>query len=867
MKKIYLVLSTILLAGSVSAQPWMPLKQGPQKLDDIVARHKQQMALTSDEDGEHEYDRSGKEVREAKDHLFQKWEWYWRQHLDKDGYMVPTIRTWQEWQKWQNEHAQHAAAKSTANQSQWAFVGPDTSNGGGYYGIGRINVVAFHPTDPNTYWIGSAGGGAWKTTNDGHSWTPMYHDLPVLGVADIDYNPQNPNTIYLCTGDRDGGDTYSIGVMKSVDGGATWNATGLAPDISWYFQSNTLIINPTDTNNLLLAANWGIYRTTNGGQSWTNVQNGDFKEVVYCPGHPNIVYAAGSQIWRSADSGLTWTQITNVSNVNRVSVAVSADNPAIVKAIFSTADNSGLAGIYSSSDTGNTFTEIYSVPDCSKNLLSWSTVPDANSCGGQGWYDLCIAMDPANVNNVIIGGVNTWYSTDGGYNWTIATEWYTDNNFPLLQTVHADKHYLKYHPLVPGKLFECCDGGIYSCTDPLSLLWSDKTNGLGITEFYRNAVTGVNPFVIGGAQDNGTKAVRVGQSLEMTGGDGMDCQEDYVTPFIVYTSSQNGYLMRSNDGGQNYVSISDNVPGNPGGSWVTPFFIDPHVHTSLYAGFDKLYYSTDTGNTWTAISNVFDTSHTIDRIALSNTNINNIYVLVNNNLYRTTNFGGSWNQVTVPYPGWISDIAIDPHDAGQLWVTFSSYDTAKVASYRPSQGGWSNYSQGLPNVPASCIVVDTFSKTKYIGTDVGVFYRDTTMTQWALYNNNLAMPSVHVSDLGINYVTNEIWAATYGRGMWHSPKNEHPLGISIVPLVLNAMAISPNPNTGSFTVSGAASSFGNKKVQARLVDESGRTAWQAPAAFNANGSMDVHTSNLAKGKYIFEVSGKDVLARASVIIY
>src|SRR6185312_8756253 len=189
--------------------------------------------------------------------------------------------------------------------------------------VGRINVVSFHPTDKNTFWIGSPGGGAWKTTDNGTTWKCMTDKLPVTAVSDIVFNPQNPNTVYLCTGDRDGEDYYSLGVMKSIDGGNTWSIAGLNWIASDFREANSLVINPLDTNCLILAASDSIYKSMDGGTTWIGVASGYFRQVLYCPGDTSILYAAkdyeyftgsNAEVYRSGDGGNTWVPAADIVN-------------------------------------------------------------------------------------------------------------------------------------------------------------------------------------------------------------------------------------------------------------------------------------------------------------------------------------------------------------------------------------------------------------------------------------------------------------------------------------------------------------------------------------------------------------------------
>ncbi|MGN6568427.1 MAG: VPS10 domain-containing protein [Flavipsychrobacter sp.] len=877
MKKFLLIATSVFGAMTVQAQPWMSAQNNnPVKLSDIIEQHHNNPS--NDKDKDEEEVEKGIE-KEGGDYQFNRWVWYWKQHLDVNGYLVSPEKTWEEWEKYHKQSTISKFEKTTGTSAAWTFQGPDTSQGG-YSGIGRINVVSFHPTDSNTFWVGSPGGGAWKTTNNGHSWTCMTDKLPLLSVSDIDFNPLNPKTVYLCTGDRDGGNYYSVGVLKSYDGGNTWSKTGLSWTTSQYRLTNALLINKLDTNCLLLATSNGIYKSTNGGVSWSIKLSGDFKEVVYNPADTNVLYATGqgsstsqSQIYRSANGGNSWTQITNFTDAGRVSIAVTPANAAIVKAVVASgsgANANGLSGIYSSSDSGKTFNEIYT-GDCANNPLGYAQ--DGNGCNGQGWYDLCIAISPLDSNKVYIGGVNTWYSDNGGSNWTLVTFWYFVSS--VIETAHADKHYMAFNPLRPTMLYQCNDGGVYMSNDPSSAAaWSNRvTDGLGITEFYRNAVDNNADYILGGAQDNGTKLLYpiggTSASFDVGGGDGMNCIIDFADNSTYYYSFPGGSINIHNGAGDN--SISDKIPGKPSGAWVTPFVLMPSCNTCVIAGYSKIYMSSDQGNTWDSISGVLPIYNQtyIERIALTPADANTIYATVDysDTLYYTHDLGATWNKLPIPYPG-VSDVVVDSKNKDHVWVTFSGYNTNKVAEYKPATG-WHAMNDSLPNVPVACIERDTATGTLYIGTDIGVYYRADTGKSWVDYNNGL--PAVRVNDLGINYTTGEIWAATFGRGMWKSPKQvidtatHTHTGISIVPFAINALTVAPNPNRGAFTV--VASNVANEPVTIRLIDNTGKVVLEQQATFNADSKLQINTNGVAKGSYILDVSGRVNIGRQKVVIY
>ena len=894
MKKILLLCGGIVFCVRLAAQPMVTGNTDHVKLSDVVAKYKQTHP---------DYGKKANGVaytvlpglpkeKDEKDYQFERWLWYWKQHLDGNGYLVSPAKTWDELKKQQGRMKNNAAARTTSGSTAaWTFQGPDSSGADGN-GVGRINVIAFHPTDANTYWIGSPGGGAWKTTNNGGSWTCMTDQLPLLSVSDIVFNPLNAGTVYLCTGDRDGQDYPGVGVLKSYDGGTTWNATGMAWSESSYYTANSMVINPVDTNSLILATTTGIERSFDGGATWTAVGPAhNFYQVLYCPGDTNIVYATtfsyggSAQVYRSTNAGMNWTQVTTWTNMDRISLAATAANPAIVKALTSSstsADADGLAGIYSSSDTGHTFTEVYTPGNCSsgnQNLLSFNS--DGTQCGGQGFYDLPIAISPTNEDSVFIGGVNTFASGDGGATWYCVNQWedYWGPGSGMVSgviAIHADKHFIGFNPLMPGVFFESNDGGVYSTAYPPSGsgVWNNLTNGIGITEIYRMAVSNTAHYELLGAQDVGSKMIQPGLYQEADGGDGMECQIDAVDTTVGYTSVYNGYIdILKPISALNPNDISGNILGGSiegTGGWITPFVLEPGCHTCILAGYAAIYKSTNEGTTWTAISPSL-TSGDLYRVVATAADPNTIFATEDassQNIYYTHTGGSSWTTLTAPYAGsqTISDIKIDPRDANHIWVTYSGYGSPQVAEWSTS-GGWTQMNAGLPDVPVSCFAIDYLSRDIYVGTEIGVYYRDSTMTSWAPYTTG--MPSVNVTDLEINYGTNQIWASTFGRSLWSSPKNTTtilPVSVlSIVPFVADGVTISPNPNHGNFTVT--VKNIADKQVAMHVTDDNGKTVWQGNGILKG-GKLDVNISGLVAGNYVFEIAaGNAIEGKQKLVIY
>mgnify|MGYP003321134842 FL=1 len=659
---------------------------------------------------------------------------------------------------------QGSASASTGGLGNWSIVGP--FDGNFLNGIGRVNVIAFHPTQPNTLFAGAPAGGLWKSTDDGLTWSTNTDLLPNLGVSAILIDPTNPLVMYIGTGDRDAGDTYLLGVMKSTDGGLTWNPTGLSFNLTQSARIVGMAMHKDSTHHLVAATRNGIVRSLNGGATWTTEAGGTFGCLVQVPGTNKLFAGTSSngRIWMSTDFGDTWTMVTSglPMNAGRVELATTANDTNYVYALYG-ANNNGLYGVYRSTNGGTTWTQRHGA---SPNLLDWST--NGSGSGGQAWYDLAIAVSPLNKDIVLTGGVNVWRSNNGGSSFALSGHWYGGGGASF---VHADHHWMTFKPGT-SQVYAGCDGGVYkSANGGMNQSWVARNQGLSITQYYKIGTTEADTLLtIAGSQDNGTHLNDNGWD-KVGGGDGMDCAISASDGNTMYRSIYYGDFDKSTNRGITF-NAPFNLPPAGTGNWVTPFLASRINSNTLYAGFTKLWKSTNAGSSFTATSaNNIQGSSNIDCIAEAVSNPNVLYVSIDERLFYSNDGGQTWTWITsnVGSSTVITGIAVDPTDENHVWISKSGYYAGtKVYETFNAGGAWYNRSGSLPNIPANCIAIQPNSNgLVYIGTDLGVYYRDASMSDWVPFMKGL--PNTIVNDIEILSNAGKIRVGTYGRGVWESP--------------------------------------------------------------------------------------------------
>ncbi len=808
-KSLLLIVFTLFLARGIYAQDF--LKYLPKnKKSDTYTLYDYQDAFNTYWAPYHVkngyyFDKNGHKQKAPYWKVFNRWFYYMEKRVNPTTGAFPTTSAQEQYDIWKrnNSHSSNKGIKAgPLTSSSWTSLGPNSSSGG-YFGTGRLNCVAFHPSDNNTFWAGSPSGGLWKTTNGGTNWTVLTDNNAVLGVSDIgipsDYGTSS--TIYIATGDRDGGsmwslgggqvhDNNSIGVLKSTDGGSSWAATGLTYTISQGKMLSRILIDPNNLSTIYVAGSDGILKSTDGGSSWTNIYNSyTVVDMEFKPGDPTVIYASTKDYWNnvyalvSTNSGASWTTAaTFATDDYRCNLAVSAANSSYVYAVVVTRSG-GLKGIYKSTDSGASYSLVYDGTATNHNLMGYYT-DGSGGTSGQGGYDLAIAVSPNDINEVYVAGVNTHKSTDGGLSWNAVNCWtssttYNKNSAPV---AHSDHHMLNFRAS-DAALFEVNDGGIYNTTDGGSN-WTMITGDMVISQMYRISVAQtVAGDLLAGLQDNGTKAKISGTWYTVQGGDGLDCHIDKNDVNNQYGSYSYGHLNRTTaqwSGSETDISPS----GKSGtGAWLTPFVIDPNNSNTLYAAYNNVYKSTDQGTNWSVISSMNTTDSrgngNLRTLAVAPSNSSVIYTADPNTLWKTTDGGSNWSDITGSLPvstNAITYISVKDDDANTLWVTFGGYDGDRI--YQSTDGGsnWSNISSGLPNIPIMCVIqnkLNTGNVELYVGTDVGIYLKDGT-NNWTSYM--VGLPNVVINDLAIYYdnstpANSLLYAGSSGRGIWSSPLN------------------------------------------------------------------------------------------------
>lgn len=709
--------------------------------------------------------------------VFKRWEYIMRGRVDKNGNYPKPDQAAKEYYKFKQSFPESVTAT-------WSPVGPvglPSNNTTQPNGMGRINGIGFHPTDANIYYVAAASGGVWWTGDDGANWGALTDNLPTLGASCVVVDHTNPAIIYFGSGDRDSEDAPGMGVFKSWNSGGSFSQDTVGMGLA---EVNQLIMHPTNHLELLAATNKGIYKTTNGGDSWSRRENyyyHKFKDIKYKPGDPLIVYAVeGGSFFRSTNGGDTWGKVTlGIVPSQRLVIGVS---PAQPNWVYLCSANPTFSGLLKSFDSGASFNTMSNSP----NILGYAE--DGSDDKQQSMYDLAIEVNPSNANQIYIGGINIWRSNNGGITWEIVNFWED------IGDVHADIHSLNFNSL-NGLLYCGNDGGLHKTSNGTD--WTDISSGLAISQIYRIGQSNYQQgHVMCGYQDNGSTESNGSSFITQLGGDGFECIIDWADDERTYMSNLDG-----DNGIQIYRNVSTglaSIGGYGSGNgidemvgWEVPYILDRTTPNKMYSGFLNVWKSTDIDAflaidvEWTKISS--GETSICNIIAQPQLDDNILYVsrvrMVTNaivtspaSLKRTENANASspsWIDCSLPEGNQITDIETHPYDLNIIYATTSS---GVYKSYDRGSN-WEDISDNLPNVPINCIVQENAgwgTERLYIGTQIGVYYKNENMVHWASFSQGL--PVTDVRELEIYHYNEEsrIKAATYGRGLWQSPLFSFP---------------------------------------------------------------------------------------------
>lgn len=763
---------------------------------------------------------------------FQRWLYERKFHIDENGnYLYPQT----EWNRYMESRNSMGAYRTEAGN--WTELGPWGWNrtSGWNPGTGRLSAFAIHPANENIIYVGSPGGGIWKSVNGGANWTPLTdYNSSWMSVFALAIDPLNQNIVYA-------GMSGSVGIIKSTNAGATWSAAGAGPSGT----VRKILIHPTNNSIVFAAATNGIWRSVNAGASWTQVHSGSKEDIEFKPDDVNIMYATGNDVYRSTDNGVTWIQVTSaqgITNTGRTLVSVTPANPNYVYIVQA---NGNLFGrMYKSTDAGLTFTTtVVGNPASGTNYFGYET--DGTGTSGQANYDMAMDVSPTNAAEVHIAGIICWKSLNEGTSFTAVTAWSLPNSIGYN---HADVHGLFF---INSNLYSISDGGLYKSINN-GEDWTDLSTGLGIRQFYRIASSQTNATVItGGAQDNGTAAIQAsGTWVDWLGADGMEGLVSPTNHLNLWGTSQNGSIYRSTNGGNSYSSL----PRPSAGQWVTPLAIHPTNETILYGGWTGVYKSTNSGSSWTNISSGVITT-TLADLAVAPSDPNYIYASNGATLYVTTNDGATW--VTRSAPATINDIAVDPTNPSKIWIACNS-TTNRVMVSTDAGATFTNVSANLPAIVARSIVVDDNTpRGIYVGMNIGVYYKTEPDANWTNFSDNL--PLVAINELEIQKNAGKIRVATYGRGVWESPVAAVPGGFVFGPTT-PATTTCPAPSVMNVTLpTSSVGGFANPiSLSASAGVPGGTTVTFSPNPVTPGGNTIVSLNNantLAAGTYNITVTG------------
>ncbi len=687
---------------------------------------------------------------------YMRYKWFTERRLNPDGNMTPGAR-WEAFQELQEMVAERGRVDET-----WFCLGPTNV-------AGRCLAVEVHPEDSETIYAGFASSGIWKSVDFGTTWIPLDDLLPTLAISAIEIDVNNPDRIWIGTGEgwNNIDAVHGVGLLVSNDAGATWETTGLSYPISQGHDQFEIEHNPT-TGTLVVAQENGLYRSTDDGETWTQVETGSWRDVELKRGSSTTMFACRTQqgFYVSNDDGATWTKTTAgtpTTGLGNMRFALTDINS---NAIYWAIDSgSSMKGIWKSSDGGSSFSQVY--------------YPGTNHYGSQGWYDLTIAVDPQDGNRVWSGGIQLHRSTNGGVSFT-----------QIASNVHVDHHATFWDPSSPDFMWIGTDGGVYRSTNSGNG-FSDRNSGLITLQYYAmNHSMTLPTRAIGGTQDNGTWVYNNSTFHSyVLGGDGFQCEIDYANEQTVYAELYFGDHYRSLTGGGGMSSINTGITVN--GPWETPTHMDISDPHTLWTGHNgRMYKTTNRGDSWYQTTGSFTGTQMGIHQSLNNPEV--VVAVTSSRVYVSTDYGETWEDRTngMMTSGRIADVHCHPDDPNTFVVALTTYSATIPQLYKTDDQGATYYAidTGLPNEPMNTIEIDPSNPNWYfVGSDLAVYVSFEGGTGWVPMN--VGLPHVVIEDIRLHDSSRFLRAGTHGRGMWE-------LDISgLVPTAVDAADVTVEPLT------------------------------------------------------------------------
>ncbi len=690
-------------------------------------------------------------------------------------------------------------AAPSLNASSWTLIGPAPITAGQSYS-GRVAGIAADPAVTNTLYIAAAGGGVWKTTDGGTTWTPLTDTQTDLAMGAIAVAPSNSSVIYAGTGEANNSadSQYGAGILVSTNGGTTWSlSTGPSGIFATGLTTSKIAVDPTNPNiayaamanignNRAFITGTGIYRTADGGATWTNLTSAvglttadPWSDVVVDPASPTTLYAAvgtfysttNAGVYKSTNSGTTWTKLTTFADgasntdVGRIALAIAPSAHLTVFASVASVSTGATLAVQKTTDGGTTV---------------GSVTPPNNYMGGQGWYDQWIIVDPANANNVYVAGsagsFSIQRSTNGGTTWADIS---TGGASP-----HADHHAVTFD--ASAALVEGDDGGVFRLASPATATtWTDLNGNLATIQFQGIAQKPDDAAIAaGGSQDNGTEVMTNGSPIwtETDGGDGgfvrfnRQTTTDLLRVSPVASFGASAFFRKSTNTGASWSNATTGLNGADSMNFYPPFAIDPTNGNHAYFGSFRIYETTNFASSWSLLGTTGLQTTDVDAIAPAPSDpTNTIYVAQggyfasNSDFAVTTNHGSSWTNHNLPAnSGRISSIAVDPTTSTTVYVVTSTFNSAGHV-WKSTTGGasWTQIgtpAAGLPDLPTWAVAIDPLNGNLYVGNDIGVYQSTNGGTSWTRFGTGL--PNAQVLDLDLESGLRILMAGTHGRSAW-----------------------------------------------------------------------------------------------------